>query len=470
MRWRTKDRAARAIRFIESYCRAPKGYGHGELMKLGGFQKLWIRAVLAAGIVAGVMACPRGQGKSTLLAALAVWATFDRSDTGSPQVPIIATTVGQAVRSVYGVAVAMIKAEPELAGRCVIYTAIANARVVATSGGEMFPMANDPDGLQGLDPSLAVIDEIGFQPLESWDSLYLASGKRERSVILAIGTPGLDRDNALWHLRQRVREGYDLPGFHFTEYAADEDCEHTDEAAWRQANPALGEGFMNLDALRAAVAISPEAHFRIFRLGQWVDGTDSWLGNDGRKVWAALADPYELVPGAPTWAGLDVGIKRDSTALVLVQRRPDGRMHARCKLWLPTKDEAIDVADIMRHIRWVDSEYRLDALAYDPRLFEIPAQMLADEGIAMFENPQSLERMTPAFGDLFEDIKRGSLSHDGDTAFTTQVLNAIPRWNQSGFTLKKAQSRGKIDATYALAMACDRARHPAPVKSPLVVL
>src|SRR5438067_1633120 len=103
----------------------------------------------------------------------------------------------------------------------------------------MFPVSNDPDGLQGLDPSLAVCDEVGFQPIESWDSLLLASGKRERSLVVGIGTPGFDRDNALFHLRRKVREGLAPPGFRYTEYAADEACAIADEAQWFQANPAL---------------------------------------------------------------------------------------------------------------------------------------------------------------------------------------------------------------------------------------
>ena len=472
-RWKTRSPAARAIRFMETYCRLPKGHGHGKTMVLTQHQKEWFEEILADGVTSAIKSCPRGQGKSTELAGLAVWATFDGlGDTGAPQVPIIATRTQQAVRSIYGVAVAMVKAEPELANRSIVYTAIGTHRIhVEQTGGECFPMANHPDGLQGLDPSLAIADEIGFQPLESWDSLLLASGKRERSLVVGSGTPGFDRENALWSLRQAYLEaGGNLPGFSYTEIAADEGCDLLDEDQWRKANPALVAGYQNLDALRTAVRISPESHFRIFHLGQWVDGTDSWLGADGRKSWDALTDPYTLVPGARTWVGLDVGIKRDSTAVVVGQRRPDGRLHARCRIWMPRADDSLDLSAIMQHLRELDREYDVEAISFDPRLFELPAQMLADEGLPMVEVPQSLERMTPAFGDLLEAIKGGSLSHDGDVGFTTHVLNAIPRYNERGFTLQKAKSRGKIDAVYALALMHDRATHTRPARSPIVVL
>lgn len=457
------SRSERAIRFIETWCVLPKGYGSGERMRLAPFQKDWLRSILAPGCSSAVMTVPRGNGKSTLLAALATWALFDpEPQVGEPQIPIVATTVSQAVRSVYGVAQSMIERSPDLADRAIIHTGIGTRKIAPNTGGEMFPVSNDPDGLQGLDPSLAVCDEIGFMPIESWDSLLLASGKRPSSLVVGIGTPGFDKENALWHLRERELSGAVLPGFHFTEFAADPTADFTDEEVWASANPALVDGYMNIDALRTAVALSPEAHFRIFRLGQWVDGVQSWLGDDGRSLWMKLVDPYKHVDRAPAWVGVDVGLKRDSTAVCMVTRRPDGRLHATWRLWVPTRDEPVDVTEVMQHVRDLDSTFDIRGVSYDPRFFDVPAKMLSDEGLPLIEVPQSLERMTPAIGSTFEAIKRGELSHDGTPVVTEQVLNAIPRFNDRGFTLTKGKSRGRIDAAVAMALAVDLAlRQPA---------
>lgn len=458
--WKGYSKPARAIKFITTYCRAPKGVGAGQPMKLHHFQEDWIEEILADGNDAAVSSFPRGNGKSTFSAGLAVWALFDGDEYGAPQVPIIATTVTQAMRSIYGVARSMIGNEPELADRSINYSAIGNTRIyVPFNEGEMFPSSNDVDGLQGLDPSLALVDEIGFQGLESWDSLLLASGKRPESLVMGFGTPGLDRDNALFHIRKRVNEGAILPGFTFREYAADPGCRIDDREQWRKANPALAAGFLQEKALLTALGLSPEAHFRIFRLGQWVDGVQSWLGEDGRAIWEVLETNNRLVPGAPTWVGVDVGIKRDSTAVVLVQYTDDGKLHAVAKLWTPTKDEPVDVTDVMQFLRDTSQQYRVGAISFDPRFFDVPAKMLYDDGLPMVEIPQSVERMTPIIGNLYELIKNGGLSHEGDEAFTTQVLNAVPRFNDRGFTLQKSKSRGRIDATIALGLAVDRAQH-----------
>jgi hypothetical protein len=81
---RIRTRHGRAIKFIETYCRAPKGQGHGKPVKLATFQKEWLEAALADGVDVAILATPRGNGKSTFGGALAVWATFDDDETGAP--------------------------------------------------------------------------------------------------------------------------------------------------------------------------------------------------------------------------------------------------------------------------------------------------------------------------------------------------------------------------------------------------
>jgi phage terminase large subunit-like protein len=329
-------------------------------------------------------------------------------------------------------------------------------------------VSNDVDGLQGLDPSLAIVDEIGFQPVESWDSLRMASGKRARSTIIGVGTPGFDRDNALFHVRKAIREGARLPGLHFREYAAPDGCDTGDRKAWRHANPAIRAGFLRETALETDIGITPEGHFRLFRLGQHVEGVDSWLGANGRAIWDALAQPWDFVAGDPTWIGVDVGLKRDSTAVVAVQRDPEGMLHTTARFWVPSSDEPVDVTDVMEHLRELARAYQVEAISYDPRFFDVPAKMLADEGLPLVEIPQSVERMTSVLGSLLELIKRGELRHDGADLFATQVLNAVPRFNERGFTLQKSKSRGRIDGAIALGLAVDRALREAPAPEVMI--
>lgn len=465
--WPAMSRWARAIRFIESYCVPAKGYGAGKPLVLAPFQKEWLEEAYADGIDAAAMKLPRGNGKSTLLGAVATHAVFDEDDTGAPQVPVVATTIQQALRTTYGAALSMVKNHSALSDRALIYSAIGGQKILTPHNqGELFPVSNDPDGLQGLDPSLGVCDEIGFMSIESWDSLLLASGKRPSSLVVGIGTPGFDRHNALWHLEQMVKNAAAPKRFHFTAFEADPDCDVLDQKQWRKANPALESGYKNLTAMETAVALSPESHFRIFQLAQWVDGVESWLGADGRALWRSLADAWEMEESAPTWVGVDVALKHDSTAICWVQKR-DHRWHVKSKIWHPVPDGRLDVSDAMQFLRELTAIYDVVEVCYDPRFFDLPAQHLTDEGLPMVEVPQSLERMTPAVGLAFEAIKRGEISHDGDEAFEEQVLNAVPRYNERGFTLAKSKSKNRIDACVAFCLALHRST--VPVESPFFI-
>ena len=138
--------------------------------------------------------------------------------------------------------------------------------------------------------------------------------------------------------------------------------------------------------------------------------------------------------------------------------------------WLPKEDEPVDVTDVMAHLRDLARTYKVGAISYDPRFFDVPAKMLYDEGLPMVEIPQSLERMTPAVGSLYELVRQGRITHDGDPGFDAQILAAVARLNERGFTLSKGKSRGRIDAAVALALAVDRAQHQKKARAPLVVL
>ncbi|SHU12583.1 phage terminase [Mycobacteroides abscessus subsp. abscessus] len=458
-----KDPAERCIRFLETYCKSPKGVGHGKPLKLAPFQKAWIRSALAPGIRESVLSAPRGTGKSTLLAGMALWGTFDKNPDGQPIVRICASTVQQAIDAVYGVACLMIEAEPELSRRSLVRTGASNARIeVGYNKAECKPIANDEDTLQGLDFTMFILDEASIQPYEVWNAASGAGGKRTSSLMVGISTPSVNKDDsALWELRQIWLEGRMPPTFSFTELAAPDDCDIRDESLWRLAHPGIDEGYFDIEVYRNDVATKPEAWFRTYRLGQWVEGQDCWLGVDGRQVWRGLTSKYQLKPGADTWVGIDVGLSRDTTAVVVGQW--NGKVfHTTAKIWQPTPNGSLDVTAVEKYVRELGELYNLIEVAFDPRLFERSANDLADEGYPMVLFHQSVERMVPACGDLFESIKRGEVSHDGAADYERQILNAMPTYTDTGFRLTKRRSRGRIDAAVALAMCHSRAEHPEP--------
>jgi hypothetical protein len=172
-----------------------------------------------------------------------------------------------------------------------------------------------------------------------------------------------------------------------------------------------------------------------------------------------------MMDGAPTWCGLDVGLVRDSTAVVWCQRRPDGRLHVAAKIRSPARGGRLDLEGIVDFLRMLALTYDVREVRFDPRLFELPAQQLEDEGLGMVAFPQSPERMIPAIAACYDTMRRGELSHNGDEAFTAQVLAATPKLSTSvDFTLRKPRPGVHIDAAIALVLAVHVAALPEPTR------
>jgi phage terminase large subunit-like protein len=183
------------------------------------------------------------------------------------------------------------------------------------------PLPAEPAALQGWHPNLAIVDELHVVGEATWEAMALASGKRDRSLTLAISTPAADTESVMWRLVTYGREHPQDPAFKLVEHAAPDGCELDDEDAWAEANPALDD-FLHADALRATLTTTREPSFRRFRLGQWVGQVDRWLPWGS---WEAVADPTRQVKWRDRITlAFDGSASGDSTALVActVEERP----------------------------------------------------------------------------------------------------------------------------------------------------
>jgi len=444
----------RVIAFCERYLHTPKGTGARKPLRLREWQKDIILDLFDDPRPRqALVSMPRGNGKSTLAAAIGLYGLFADGVEGA-QVLCVASDERQA-SIVFNAARRMVQLEPLLEERCQIFQA---RLYVPHTDSSLYPLPAEPGALQGFDPSLCVVDELHVVTEPVWEAMSLAAGKRDRSLTLAISTPGSDPDSIMFKLRDHGLEGDD-PAFYFREFAAQAGCDLDDEGAWQIANPALGD-FLHIDALRATLRTSRESAFRRFRLGQWLDGPDgAWLPD---RAWAACADPQRSIPdGAKVVLGLDGSFSQDCTALVVVSIDPVPHVDV-AALWEPPLTDSsyrVPVADVEEAVRVACRRWDVREIAADPFRWTRSLQALDAERLPVVEYPQSPQRMTPATTGLYEAIVNGLVTHSGDSRLARHIANSVVKVDARGTRLAKPKAPGRrIDLAVAAVMAHDRAR------------
>ncbi len=472
-----RSRGVEVCTFIEQQCRATKdtiAAPAGRLLALRKWQTSLIMALFTErpdGTLRyrqGLIGMPRKNGKTALGAGIGLHGLYLGPNGG--EVYSVAGDREQA-RICFGMARRMVELDTELSEVTKIYR---DALEYLDNGSVYRVLSSDAPLKEGLSPTLVLFDEVHVQPTDDlWSVMNLGSGARREAMVLGITTAGarLQTDgnptlcNRLYEYGIQVANGEivdDRFFFAWWEPHAGMEADWRDPAVWQESNPGFDDIVAAEDFEASMPPKVPEHEFRTKRTNIWVDAAESnWLA-DHQGAWHRCLSPLDLVSGASVCVGVDVALKHDSTAVVIAGE-VDGpiddeleegnkRIVVRSRVWEP-RNGRIDHLVVMEHLREVCTKYDVKSIAYDPRFFEVPAQLLLDEGLPMIEVPQSIERMVPACGHLYDLIVAGTLAHNDDRQLNNHVMAAVRRDSERGWILSKGKSRRHIDGCIAMALA-----------------
>lgn len=448
-------------RRVDAFCRefvkVPKGTGAGEPFRLRRWQRDIAKSMFpptGKRPRQGLLSLPRGNGKSGLASALALYGLFADGVEGA-QVLVVASDERQA-RIVFNGARRMIELEPRLAEQCQVFT---DRIYVPRTDSTLSPLPAEPAALQGWDPSMTIVDELHVVTEPVWDAMALAAGKRDRSLTLAISTPADQLDSVMWRLVEYGRNNPQDKSFRLIEYAAPDGCALDDRDAWKAANPALGD-FLHEDAIEATLKTTREAAFRRYRLGQWVGTADSWLP---WGLWETRADADRGLPddGETVCLAFDGSASGDSTALVgctldghiftvAMWEAPDSDPQ-----WRVPRHQVSSMVDAAFE-RWDVRELAADPWGWRTELEEWSAR----HGERVVEwNTAHAGRMAPATDRLYAALAEGRCTHDGHERMAVHASNAVAKRSPMGDLVSKDKrnSTRKIDGIIAAIVAYDRA-------------
>jgi phage terminase large subunit-like protein len=400
-----------------------------------------------------VVLLPRGNGKTSLFAALAVYHLLHVE---RPAAYVAAASREQA-RVLWEIA-ADVARHPSLKGRISI-----RHLELRAPGGFLRVLASDALKLHGLTPSLVLIDELHAHPD---DSVYLAMRtsllKRSDARMCTISTAPEDAATPLGRLRARalaqplvIRRGAltDARGgsLRMLEWAVPDGVEATPAKA-KRANPA---SWITLDALTdQRAAVSDHAWLR-FHCNRIAGRERAWLPGG---AWQACAGDVRFEPGERITVGCDLGGGERSTSAVvwLSEPRDDGRRHLGCAIF----DGESSGTDAGEFVTELCASFTVTEVAADPWQANLLLEALEQRGITAVAYPQSDSRMQPASERLYHAIIEQRLVHDGDEQLAAHVHAASAKTTRRGWRLHRAGAQ-PIDAAVALGIALDRAEQPA---------
>lgn len=419
-----------------------------------------------------VYAIPRKNGKSSLLAAFALYALVADPFNAQTRVYVAAASRDQA-NETYDYARLFVSESPTLSRslRIVRSEKMVEYWVGSRLKGRLQVVSSEAGNVHGKNPTTVIIDEVhAHQNDDLYIALTTGSAARSSPLILLTSTAGGNKKGILGKkFDEHVGGDFDIetraegalsivrnPAARtlFWWYAVPDEADIDDMDAVKLANPAPWVTTEYLGVQREKLR-RKEADFRKYHCNQWASADGAWLEHG---AWQALAEAdADLIDGEPIVLGVDVASKHDNSAIVAItERRDDGRR--RVKAWIYQPEDGVFMPDAVEsRIRSLAARYSVVEVAFDPWRFETNAHRLQADDIPVVEFPQTPERMTRAVDAAKRMVLNAEVVHDGDADFSRHIANAVARDGPRGIVLDKNKSSEKIDAAVAFCMAAARA-------------
>lgn len=430
---------------------------------------------------------PRGNGKSTLSAAVALYMLCADGEPGA-ECYSFAVTRDQA-RIVFDTAREMARKSQQLRSAFGLDVG-QHSLYVRETASKFEPKSSDADTLEGLNTHFACIDELhAHKTRDVYDVVETSLGKRRNNLLWVITTAGSDQAGVCYELHRHIQHTLEGsvsdPAQFGLIYATDPDDDWTTEEALIRANPNWGVSVMP-DVVRSlqakAITIPSAANgFRAKHLNQWVSARESWMD---MQAWSACADPsltLDELDGMPCWVGLDLADTTDMScaSFVFPEIGEDGRRRYSVivRHYLPEQtiergenshyrgwramgriitagDAALSGDVIVDDILQLSQRFQIRGVLYDPMYARHVIERLSLEGLQCIVMRPVVTNLSAPMKELEGLVLERRLRHDGDPVLQWMAANVVAKRDANDNIRPVKETRAaKIDGIVALIMA-----------------
>lgn len=312
-------------------------------------------------------------------------------------------------------------------------------------------ITSDAPSSYGQNPDFIIMDELThWKKKDLWGSLLSASAKRARCMVCVITNAGQSKGRSWqWVARETCRQA---PDWYFSRLEGP-------QASWITPD--------RLEAQRRDLAIMPLEYQRLW-LNRWTVQGASGLDATDVSDAIVLKGPVRSPP--PGWVcigGLDLGMKHDHSALVVigidVERQKLKLFH--CQSWAPADypDGEIILDDVQQAVLDVHSRFRLASLVFDPcqcikmaqELYRLTIAQGRELTLIKFQGLPMYDRMARA---LYQVFRNRMIELFPDPQLEDDLLRIQIEQKITGFKITAiSDEAGHADRAIALAMTLDLA-------------
>ena len=452
------------------------------------------KVLLNAGVLRrfsrGLIEVPKKSGKSPLMGGIALLSLVMDNEPGS-QVRSVATKRDQA-KIVFDASRKMLSFSSQLKP---FVKSFQTALVVDQTNSNFKPLSAEAGGEDGMNPHLAIIDELHRHANPDLVQLLMMSfGARRQPLLLAITTAGGEGKSVWreWHEDgEKILEQVEQSDKFFVFMAgADADDDWTLTETHRKANPSYGITIKpesireECDAAIRMPRLRPD--FMRFRLNLPINLAERWIDMDAWNAGLSEFDETTLA-GRPCYIGLDLSRTTDLTARAALfpPLNGDPNWYVLSKAWIPadkieqrskrdrvpfsewyragqviaTPGNVVDYAFIQADVEALAKHFDVLEIAYDPwnaTKFATDLQNAGHDNLV--EVRQGTRSLSPAMKEIERLVLQGRFRHNGDPVLSWCMANVVARADANeNIAPDKTTSKERIDAAVALITAMSRA-------------
>lgn len=484
-------KANRAIKFIETFCKHSKGELAGKPLKLALFQRAYVSALFGfvdketgyRRYTESFFFVARKSGKSTMLAAIALYMLMADGESGS-EVYSVASKRDQA-NILFDQAHEMIKQSPDL-----------NKNIRKRKSDLYFPhnfskmqsLGKNSNSLDGLNAHLVVIDELhSIQDRNLYEVMKQSQSARTQPLLIMITTAGTHRGTIfddLYEYACNVVDGnFEDDNFLPIMYELDHKAEFKMPDRWQKANPALGisKKVEDLERKVARAKNNPNDLTGIltkdFNIRETTDS--AWLTFEDIVNEAT----FDIEDFAGTYAigGADLSITTDLSCATLLFVDPDTEIrYVHQMYWLPQDNlqkrveedkipydkwheqgylrlcsgNTIDYSDITDWFLEMLNEYDITPLwiYYDNYSARYWVDEMEGYGFKMIRTQQGARTLSLPMQNMGADLQKNKINYNNHPILKWCLTNTGVETDRNGniVPIKNQSPKRRIDGTASL--------------------